>query len=108
MAYLAEYPVIDLQKTGENIHRLREERKLSVRDLQIYFGFEEPAAIYRWQRGDNLPTLDNMVALSKLFGVAIEDILVLKPYDETGKKKQAPPEAKRSKKVPPLIFFMVA
>ena len=108
MVYLTEYPVIDLRETGKNIHRLREERKLSVRDLQIYFGFEAPAAIYRWQRGDNLPTLDNMVALSKLFGVTIEDILVLKPSDETGEKKLASPGAKLCKKVPPLIFFMAA
>lgn len=104
MAYLTEYPVIDLQKTGKNIHRLREERKLSVRDLQIYFRFEAPAAIYRWQRGDNLPTLDNMVALSKLFDVAIEDILVLEPSDKTDENKLIPPKTKRSKKIPPLLF----
>lgn len=45
------FPVIDLAATGRNIQRLREERGLTVRDLQAYFGFEEPQAIYKWQKG---------------------------------------------------------
>lgn len=108
MANLIEFPVIDMKATGENILRLREEKQLTIRELQTYFGFEEPAAIYRWQRGDNLPSLDNMVALSKLFGVAIEDILVLEPSEETEKKKLTPFEFKRDKKLKSLIFFMAA
>ena len=43
-----QFPVIDPVATGENIVRLRQERGLSVRDLQAYFGFEEPQAIYKW------------------------------------------------------------
>ena len=49
--YAQIFPVIDLVATGENIQRMRLERGLSVRDLQAYFGFEEPRAIYKWQRG---------------------------------------------------------
>ena len=45
------FPVIDLPATGENIRRLRQTKGLSVRDLQQFFGFEEPQAIYKWQRG---------------------------------------------------------
>ena len=33
------FPVIDLAATGRNIQRLREERGLTVRDLQAYFWF---------------------------------------------------------------------
>ena len=47
------YPVIDLIATGNNIRRLRMERGLTVRDLQSYFGFEEPRAIYKWQKGES-------------------------------------------------------
>ena len=49
------FPVIDLAATGRNIQRLREERGLTVRDLQAYFGFEEPQAIYKWQNGKAFP-----------------------------------------------------
>ena len=51
------YPSIDLKATGRNIARLRKERGLSVKQLQAYFGFEDPQAIYRWQWGKNLPSL---------------------------------------------------
>ena len=51
------FPVIDLIATGKNIVRLRTERNLTVRDLQVYFGFAEPNAIYHWQKGKSLPTV---------------------------------------------------
>jgi len=70
------FPVIDLPATGENILRLRQARGLSVRDLQEFFGFEEPQAIYKWQKGQSLPTVDNLYALGALLEVPIEDILV--------------------------------
>ena len=55
------FPVIDPVATGRNIVRLRTERGMTVRDLQEYFGFEEPQAIYKWQRGKSLPTVDNLL-----------------------------------------------
>ena len=70
------YPVIDLVATGNNIKRLRLERGLTVRDLQSYFGFEEQQAIYKWQKGQSLPTVDNLYALGSLLGVSMDDILV--------------------------------
>lgn len=74
--YQTEFPVIDLAATGENILRLRKEKGLSVRDLQGYFGFEEPQAIYKWQKGKSLPTVDNLYALSALLEVPMDAILV--------------------------------
>ncbi len=70
------YPVIDLVETGKNIVRLRQERGMSVRDLQSFFGFAEPQAIYKWQTGKSLPTVDNLYALSALLDVPMDDILV--------------------------------
>ena len=70
------FPVIDLVATGENITRLRKARGLSVRDLQNWVGFEEPQAIYKWQKGKSLPTVDNLYALGALLDVPMEEILV--------------------------------
>ena len=70
------FPVIDLEATGENITRLRKARGLTVRDLQNWFGFEEPQAIYKWQKGKSLPTVDNLYALGTLLDVPMEEILV--------------------------------
>ena len=86
------YPSIDLKATGRNIARLRKERGLSVKQLQAYFGFEDPQAIYRWQWGKNLPSVDNLYALSALFEVPMNEILVSsKPkLDMTVCEQQAP------------------
>jgi len=108
MVNLVEFPVIDMKETGKNIHRLRIEKQLSVRELQVYFGFAEPAAIYHWQRGDNLPSLDNMVALSKLLGVTIEEIVVLKPSDKIDEKKETQGEGKQCARVKTLLPLMAA
>lgn len=73
---MKQFPVIDPVATGKNIIRLRTERGMAVRDLQAYFGFEEPQAIYKWQQGKSLPSVDNLYALGALFEVPMEDILV--------------------------------
>ena len=70
------YPVIDMIATGNNIRRLREERGLSVRDVQHFFGFEQPQAIYKWQKGASLPTVDNLYALGSLLDVPMDQILI--------------------------------
>ena len=69
-------PSIDMEATGRNITRLRQQAGLTVRDLQEIFGFTTPQAIYKWQRGKSLPTVDNLYALGALLDVPMEDILV--------------------------------
>jgi len=69
-------PSVNLAATGHRILKLRQERGLSVRDLQNYFGFDAPQAIYKWQKGAALPTVDNLLALSDLLEVPMESILV--------------------------------
>lgn len=69
-------PAIDMAKTGQNIVMLRKRAGLTVRDLQDAFGFGTPQAIYKWQQGLALPTIDNLVVLAALLGVTIDDILV--------------------------------
>ena len=70
------WPVIDMTATGQNIARLRKRAGLTVKNLQDIFGFGTPQAIYKWQRGTALPTLDNIAVLAAVFGVTIDDILV--------------------------------
>lgn len=70
-------PTIDMGKTGENITRLRLAAGLSVKELQDIFGFATPQAIYKWQHGTALPTIDNLVVLACVFQVHMDDILVV-------------------------------
>ena len=69
--------VIDVAATGKNITRLRKSAGLSVKEVQDVFGFGTPQAIYKWQNGTSLPTVDNLVMLSGLFDVPIDDILIV-------------------------------
>ncbi len=70
-------PTIDMVATGQNIIRLRQQNGLSVKELQEIFGFTTPQAIYKWQHGTALPTLDNLLVLAAVFQVHMEDILVV-------------------------------
>ena len=70
-------PTIDLIETGKNITRLRKEKGFSVKDLQKIFGFTTPQAIYKWQHGTTLPTVDNLIVLAKVFQVRVDDIIVV-------------------------------
>ena len=74
---MSNFPTIDMVKTGQNITKLRQQKGLSVKDLQDIFGFATPQAIYKWQHGTAIPTVDNLVVLAAVFGVAVDDILVV-------------------------------
>ena len=73
---MVNLPVIDMVRTGQNIGRLRKQAGLSVKDLQDIFGFATPQAIYKWQQGAALPTIDNLVVLAAVLQVRVDDILV--------------------------------
>ncbi len=70
-------PAIDMVATGRNIAMLRQAAGLTVKDLQIIFGFATPQAIYKWQHGTAMPTIDNLVALAMIFDVTVDDIIVI-------------------------------
>ena len=69
-------PTIDMVKTGQHITELRVQAGLSVRQLQEILGFSTPQALYKWQHGTALPTIDNLVVLAAVLGVKIDDILI--------------------------------
>ena len=82
-------PVIDLKGTGAQIKRLRKISGYSVNDLQMIFGFDYPQAIYAWEQGKNIPTIDNLLVLSELFGVEISQIIVTRSIEISFMEKSA-------------------
>ena len=70
-------PTINVAAKGANITKMRKDAGLTVKDLQNIFGFGTPQAIYKWQNGPALPTVDNLVVLAMVFGCRIDDILVV-------------------------------
>ena len=71
-----KYPVIDIVKTGQNIKRIMCVKGFTVRDIQRFLGLETPQSIYHWFDGKSMPTLDNIYALSELFHIPVDDMLI--------------------------------
>ena len=70
-------PFINTAATGQNINRLRAAAGLTVRDMQMIFGFATPQAIYKWFHGTALPTIDNLVILADVLDVTMDEIIVV-------------------------------
>ena len=74
---MIDIPFVDTVATGQNIDRLRNAAGLSVKDMQIIFGFATPQAIYKWIHGTSMPTIDNLVILAAVLGVTMDEIVVV-------------------------------
>ena len=66
-----------MTQTGKNISRLRKENGITVKQIQDVMGFNTPQAVYKWQRGETMPSLDNILVLSKLFNKSVEEIVAI-------------------------------
>ena len=69
------YCTIDLTATGKRIRSLMSESGLSVKDLCKIVSVSNQT-VYRWLNGQALPSIDNLVQLSEIFKVGIDDIVV--------------------------------
>lgn len=98
-------PRIDPRATGLRIAMLREERGITVRQMQEYFGFTTGNAIYKWQNGQALPSTDNLLVLARLYNTTIDDLIV-----EASPKKTEPQSGKNQRpcKEPPGSVFLSA
>ena len=80
------FPVIDVPATSKNLKKLRESSGFSVANLQKLLEMQNPQSIYTWEDSNNkyLPRLDNLVILSKLYKVSIDDLIVLRESEKVG------------------------
>jgi transcriptional regulator with XRE-family HTH domain len=71
------YPVIDPVGTGANIKALIKRSGNTVAGTAKALGLAEKSTIYKWMRGDAMPSIDSLLALSMMLGVTINDILAV-------------------------------
>lgn len=69
---------VDTLATGRRIRKLLDDADISIRDLQDIMGFTTRSAIYKWTQGKCLPSIDNLVVLSMVLGVSINEIVVVR------------------------------
>ena len=69
------FPLINKRETGINLRRIMDMRGITPKDVQEYLGLGCVQSVYRWTDGVNMPTIDNLYALSELFQVPIDAIV---------------------------------
>lgn len=70
-----QYPTIDVKQTARRINFFMRYRHLKPTDIQEYLGLACVQTVYRWLSGTNIPSVDNLYALSSLFGVKVDEML---------------------------------
>lgn len=70
------YPTIDMKATGNHIWQIMKRKNISVKDVQQYLNLGSVQSVYHWLSGRNMPTIDNLYALSALFRMPVDDMLV--------------------------------
>ena len=70
------YPTIDMKATGIRIRQLMDERRLTVKDIRRYLNLASVQSIYHWLNGQSMPSIDNLYALSALFGLPMDSIII--------------------------------
>ena len=68
-------PLINKKETGINLRRMMDKRGVTAKEVQEYLGLGCVQSVYRWTDGTNMPTIDNLYALSELLQVSIDEIV---------------------------------
>lgn len=76
MMQIERYVTINVEATGRRIKELRVANGYTADDVAVFCGFGSSRVIFKWQKGETLPSLDNLYALSKLFHTTVDDIIV--------------------------------
>lgn len=66
---------IDMEKTGKKIKEIRKRSGMTIRQVQEACGISA-AAVCKWQNGQAMPTLDNLIILADLWDVKMDDLIV--------------------------------
>ena len=74
---------IDTVQTGKRLHEIIKENKCKVSELQELLNLSCPQPIYRWTKGQVLPSIDNLYMLSRIFEMHMEDMLVVRRIDRS-------------------------
>lgn len=71
-----ERPHFDIVASGARMKAIRQQKKISVKQVMEYMGFESTQAVYKWEAGKCFPQADNLLALAILYHVSPMELLV--------------------------------
>lgn len=70
------YPTINMKATAIRLRQIMKQQKITAKDIQKYLNLSCVQSVYHWLSGRNLPTIDNLYALSGLFQMPMDDLVV--------------------------------
>ena len=70
--------MINLFRSGELLHKAAKDSKYSVAEIARMMNVTTQA-MYRWFRGESLPSIDNLFLFAEIVGCSVEDIVAYKP-----------------------------
>ena len=69
------FPTINLRETGINLHRIMDKRGITPKDIKEFLNLGSVQTVYNWCNGHNMPTIDNLYALSQLLQVSMDEMI---------------------------------
>ena len=69
--------LINIRETGHHLKMLCEQNNVTAALIQNIFQFKSPQTIYRWFRGETLPSVEYLLILAELFNQPLEELLIL-------------------------------
>lgn len=81
MCTIFNKPIIDVEATASKIKSHRIKAGFTVKQIQSIFNFNSPQAIYSWENGSYLPTIDNLIVLSSIYGITVDEIIVTRTVE---------------------------
>ncbi len=67
--------------TAAKLKSCRIKSGLSVKQVQSVFNFSSPNAIYNWESGKDIPSIDNLVVVSAIYGVELDELIVTRTVE---------------------------
>ena len=74
-------------ETANRLYELRKKNNLSQEELAEKLGVSRQA-VSKWERSEASPDTDNLIALAKIYGLSLDELI----YGEKEEKKQEPAE----------------
>ena len=82
------YITIDPEATGRNIRVLMTQNGYDIDDVREACGNVSAQAVYKWLKGQSLPSIDSLLVLARIFHAQLDDILVFEekviPFPDAG------------------------
>lgn len=94
------------QKTAERLYRYRKNSGLSQDQLAEKIGVSRQA-VSKWERGEASPDTDNLIALSEVYGVSLDELIKgkIEPDRKDTSDKKESAEAEKEKQSENNSFF---